>query len=215
MRNRFHEPRSDTPSPRRPDDVNANKSLYGNERETPSIRPPNPEISPRRGPAGPHTLRIARDRSRTRAVGKRPGMRMRARTARTRGRPGCGHGQHGRRPGMPTRTARTRSRPGRRNGQHGRRPGIPARTARTRGRPGRRNGQHGRRPGMRARTARTRGRPGCGHGQYGSRRPDTGGDASPADHIKHAVNLGHRNTSAFRHPSPEPNTVGKRLTWDG
>jgi hypothetical protein len=38
MRNRFHEPRSDTPSPRRLDDVNANKSLYGNERETPSIR---------------------------------------------------------------------------------------------------------------------------------------------------------------------------------
>src|SRR5580704_16643927 len=38
MRNRFHEPRSDTPSPRRLDDVNANKSLYGNKRETPSIR---------------------------------------------------------------------------------------------------------------------------------------------------------------------------------
>src|SRR5215469_16459607 len=36
----FHEPRSDTPSPRRPDDVNANKSLYGNERQTPSIRCP-------------------------------------------------------------------------------------------------------------------------------------------------------------------------------
>jgi len=40
MRNRFHEPRSDTPSPRRPDNVNANKSLYCNERETPSIRCP-------------------------------------------------------------------------------------------------------------------------------------------------------------------------------
>jgi hypothetical protein len=38
MRNRFHEPRSDPPSPRRLDDVNANKSLYGNKRETPSIR---------------------------------------------------------------------------------------------------------------------------------------------------------------------------------
>jgi hypothetical protein len=38
MRNRFHEPRSDPPSPRRFDDVNANKSQYGNKRETPSIR---------------------------------------------------------------------------------------------------------------------------------------------------------------------------------
>src|SRR3984957_8532617 len=38
MRNRFHEPRSDPPSPRRLDDVNANKSRYGNKRETPPIR---------------------------------------------------------------------------------------------------------------------------------------------------------------------------------
>src|SRR6202021_2404844 len=38
MRNRFYEPRSDPPPPRRLDDVNVNKSLYGNKRETPSIR---------------------------------------------------------------------------------------------------------------------------------------------------------------------------------
>jgi hypothetical protein len=38
MRNRLHEPRSDPPSPRRLNDVNVNKSLYGNKRETPSIR---------------------------------------------------------------------------------------------------------------------------------------------------------------------------------
>src|SRR5579871_3086288 len=38
MRNRFHEPRPDVASHRRLDDVSANKSLYGNKRETPSIR---------------------------------------------------------------------------------------------------------------------------------------------------------------------------------
>ena len=44
--------RSDTPSPRRPDDVNANKSLYGNERETPSIRWPE-SAGPSRSADGP------------------------------------------------------------------------------------------------------------------------------------------------------------------
>src|SRR5579859_5163833 len=38
MRIRFHEPRSDVASHRRLYDVSANKSLYGNKRETPSIR---------------------------------------------------------------------------------------------------------------------------------------------------------------------------------
>ena len=51
MRNRFYEPRSDPPSPRRLDDVNVNKSLYGNKRETPSIR--CHESSRRPGTASP------------------------------------------------------------------------------------------------------------------------------------------------------------------
>ena len=58
MRNRFHEPRSDTPSPRRLDDVNANKSLYGNKRETPLIRCHEPanrpgRAAPRAAPRAP------------------------------------------------------------------------------------------------------------------------------------------------------------------
>ena len=61
MRNRFHEPRSDTPSPRRLDDVNANKSLYGNKRETPLIRCHEPANRPgRAAPARRPARRPAR-----------------------------------------------------------------------------------------------------------------------------------------------------------
>ena len=67
MRNRFHEPRSDPPSPRRLDDVNANKSLYGNKRETPSIRCHEP--APRRGRGRPPR----RPDRRGRETGRRPG----------------------------------------------------------------------------------------------------------------------------------------------
>jgi hypothetical protein len=67
MRYRFHEPRSDTPSPRRLDDVNANKSLYGNKRETPSIRCHEP--AHRRGRGRPP----CRPDRRGRETGRRPG----------------------------------------------------------------------------------------------------------------------------------------------
>jgi hypothetical protein len=101
MRNRFHEPRSDPPSPRRLDDVNANKSLYGNKRETPSIRCHEPAHRPGRGrpPALPGLVRPggARWAGRTGAAGRPDGAAGRVRRGGRAGRGGtAGRGAVGR-----------------------------------------------------------------------------------------------------------------------
>src|SRR5271170_5470457 len=159
MRNRFHEPRSDTPSPRRLDDVNVNKSLYGNKRETPSIRCPE-SAPPPPGGSGPRTPRIRASRGRRAATDAgstagQPGPRAEPWTVRDTGR---------------ALTVRDAS-------------GVLARPRHeARGR--RRQG--GRYPGPGSRRPRqARGQPGA------------------------------QKSFRFRHPSPEPNTGGKRLTWYG
>ena len=114
----------------RPDDVNANKSLYGNKRETPSIR--------------------------------------------------C--------------------------------PGFPGRAGTRRGRVAypRREHDYGR-SGRRPRCAGER----CTGSPSGAHATGSRGGRIPVDHARLAQHPEAQKSFRFRHPSPEPNTGGIRLTWDG
>jgi len=221
MRNRFHEPRSDTPSPRRLDDVNANKSLYGNKRETPSIRCHEP--------AQPARTRTPRAPPRSARPGD--GVHRPGRASRGRGTSaGPVAGKRGTSAGPGVQGTRNIRRAGRREteyiGRAGRREAGPltvrhlsgvCRLGHERGDclpgckkseipVGRQDGPRrasGTRAGPRTGQRLGRYRLGKRHGPW-SRGPRQAREQPEA-----------QKSFRFRHPSPEPNTGRKRLTWEG
>jgi len=221
MRNRFHEPRSDTPSPRRLDDVNANKSLYGNKRETPSIRCHEPAQ-----PARTRTPRAPPRSARRREAGYigRAGRREAGYIGRA-GRREAGYiGRAGRREaGYIGRAGRREagyiSRAGRRETGpltvrhlsgvcrlgHERGDCLPG-CKKSEIPVGRQDGPRrasGTRAGPRTGQRLGRYRLGKRHGPW-SRGPRQAREQPEA-----------QKSFRFRHPSPEPNTGRKRLTWEG